>query len=260
MRDDNLQRVLVRLQEVLDDDAAHIFGDELENVDILTEREASRGQTIAQHVEFRVETLVGDAVQLEAVAEELKAAILSAGTLVEGKVFAKSDDLAQELCSKVNAISESGTKVIYYEALLEQHSDWMQAHFISSEAMLKELLQKNLKGFAFAKKYMAAGEKKTEKQSVTDEIKRIWGETKTCSVKEIDERLPYIPLENIWRVISGNSSFIWVDEGIYLLTDRFVISDDEADAILEYVETTCNKKGFASLSDVPREGIEEQNY
>ncbi len=192
--------------------------------------------------------------------EDLKAAILSAGTLVDGKVFAKSDDLAQELCSMVNAIVESGAKVIYYESLLEQHSEWMQAHFITSESMLKELLQKNLTGFAFSKKFMATGEKKTEKQSVTDEIKRIWGENKTCSVEEIGERLPYIPIGNIWRVISGNVNFVWVVEGVYLLTDKFIISDDEEKAILDYVEAACNEKGFASLSDVPKEGIEEQNY
>lgn len=192
--------------------------------------------------------------------DELKDAILSAGTVVDGRVFSKSDDLGQELCDIVNTIVESGTNVIYYEALLERHSEWMQTHFITSEAMLKELLQKNLKGFAFSKKFMAAGTKKTEKQSVTDEIKRIWGENKTCSVEELGERLPYIPIGNIWRVISGNVNFVWVVEGVYLLIDRFIISDDEEDAILEYVETTCNEKGFASLSDVPREGIEEQNY
>ncbi len=192
--------------------------------------------------------------------DDLKAAILSAGTLVDGKVFAKSDDLVQELRDIVNTVVKSGTEVIYYEALLERHNEWMLSHFITSEAMLKELLQKNLKGFAFSKKFMAVGAKKTEKQAVTDEIKRIWGEDKTCSVEEIGERLPYIPIGNIWRVISGNVNFVWVVEGVYLLVDRFIISEDEEAAILEYVETACNEKGFASLSDVPHEGIEEQNY
>ena len=192
--------------------------------------------------------------------DELKTAILSEGTIVDGKVFAKSDDLGQELSGIVNTIVDSGTIVIYYEALMERHNEWMLSHYITSEAMLKELLQKNLKGIAFSKKFMAVGAKKTEKQAVTDEIKRIWGENKTCSVDEIGERLPYIPIGNIWRVISGNVNFVWVVEGVYLLVDRFIISEDEEAAILEYVETACNEKGFASLSDVPREGIEEQNY
>ena len=69
LRDDDLQRVFIRLEEVLDDDAAHVFGDELEDVDILAEGEASRGQRVAQHVEFLVEALVGDAVELKAVTE-----------------------------------------------------------------------------------------------------------------------------------------------------------------------------------------------
>ena len=201
-----------------------------------------------------------DGVDIPEDDDDLKTAILSVGTLVDGKVFAKSDDFGQELCGIVNTIVEAGTRVIYYEVLLERHNEWMQTRFVTSEAMLKELLQKNLQGFAFSKKFMVVGAKKTEKQSVTDEIKRIWGDNKTCSVEEIGERLPYIPIENIWRVISGNVNFIWVAEGIYLLIDRFIITEDEEDAILEYVESTCNENGFASLSDVPREEIEEQNY
>ena len=192
--------------------------------------------------------------------DEIKTAILSAGTLVDGKVFAKSDDLAQELKDIVNTITESGAKTIYYEVLLERHNEWMLSHYITSEAMLKELLQKNLKDFYFSKKFMTADTKKNEKQAVTEEIKRIWGENKTCSVEELSERLPYIPIGNIWRVISGNVDFVRVVEGVYLLVDRFIISDDEEAAILKYVETACNEKGFASLSDVPRAGIEEQNY
>lgn len=192
--------------------------------------------------------------------DELKTAILYVGTLVDGKVFAKSDDLGQELKEIVNTITESGTKTIYYEALLERHNEWMLSHFVTSEAMLKELLQKNHKEFAFSKKFMTVGTKKNEKQAVTEEIKRIWGENKTCSVEELGERLPYIPIGNIWRVISGNVDFVRVVEGVYLLVDRFIISDDEEAAILEYVEAACNEKGFASLSDVPRAGIEEQNY
>lgn len=192
--------------------------------------------------------------------DEIKTAILSAGTLVDGKVFAKSDDLAQELKDIVNTITESGAKTIYYEVLLERHNEWMLSHYVTSEAMLKELLQKNLKDFYFSKKFMTADTKKNEKQAVTEEIKRIWGENKTCSVEELSERLPYIPIGNIWRVISGNVDFVRVVEGVYLLVDRFIISDDEEAAILKYVETACNEKGFASLSDVPRAGIEEQNY
>lgn len=238
-------------QEVVSKDISHILKDHYQY--------GFKPDSFREVLRFR-QFAEADGVAIPEDDDDLKAAILSAGTLVDGKVFAKSDDLAQELYSIVNAITDSGTKVIYYEALLEQHSEWMQSHFITSEAMLKELLQKNLTGFAFSKKFMAAGNKKTEKRSVTDEIKRIWGENQTCSVEEIGERLPYVPIGNIWRVISGNVNFVWVGEGVYLLTDRLIISDDEEEAILDYVETACNEKGFASLSDVPKEGIEEQNY
>ena len=63
LRNHYLERVFVRFYEKLDDDTSYVFSDELENVDVLAKREASRGQRVTQHVEFRVEALVGDAVE-----------------------------------------------------------------------------------------------------------------------------------------------------------------------------------------------------
>ena len=41
LRNHYLQRVFVRFNKELDDDTAHVFSDKLENIDILSEREAS---------------------------------------------------------------------------------------------------------------------------------------------------------------------------------------------------------------------------
>ena len=191
---------------------------------------------------------------------ELKASIINSGTLIDGKVYCKSDDMAQGLRDIVNAAFSSGANVIYYECLFEREPDWMSIHAITSPDMLKAYLQNNIEGCSFSKKFMVKGGKRPEKEAVTDEIKRVWGSRPIESVNGLKDRLPNIPLGNIWRVISGNDLFVFVSEGEYLFIDFFRISEDKEEDILDFVEEACDKNGFASLSDIPLGDIVEENY
>ncbi|MDO4575343.1 MAG: hypothetical protein Q4D98_09040 [Planctomycetia bacterium] len=192
--------------------------------------------------------------------EELKAFILSSGIIIDDKVYCKSDDMLQELQCIVDDIFSSGTGVIYYESLFENKQEWMEAHVITSPDMLKEFLQNNIVGCSFSKKFMVKGSRRSEKEVVTDELKRIWGVHLSESVYSLHERLPYVPLKNIERMISRNDLFVWVSEGEYLFLDRFHITEDDEEDILDFVDEACETNGFASLSDVPLGDIEEENY
>lgn len=192
--------------------------------------------------------------------DELKSKILSVGTVINEKLYAKREDLSEELRQIVKNIFSDGTIVIYYQALLEHEHEWMSSQHISSEEMLKELLQKYFPDCHHARRFMVNGKKQTEKDSLTAELKRVWGDTASRSVDDLSADLPYIPTDNIWRGISGSPHFSRVTEGIYFLNERLIITDEEADAILDYVESACDKDGFASLGDLPLESIEEVNY
>lgn len=192
--------------------------------------------------------------------EALKASILSSGTVIDDKVYCKSDDMLQELQRIVDDILSSGAVVIYYESLFENKQECMESHVITSPDMLKEYLQYNISGCSFSKKFMVKGSRCSEKDAVTDELKRIWGAHPVESVYRLSDRLPYIPIGNIWRVISGNDLFVLASEGEYLFIDRFRITKDEEEDILDFVDEICEENGFASLCDVPLGSIEEENY
>lgn len=192
--------------------------------------------------------------------EALKASILSSGTVIDDKVYCKSDDMLQELQRIVDGIFSSGAGVIYYESLFENEQEWMESHVITSPDMLKEYLQHIISGCSFSKKFMVKGSRCSEKDAVTDELKRIWGAHPVESVYRLNDRLPYIPLGNIWRVISGNDLFVLASEGEYLFIDRFRITKDDEEEILDFVDESYDKNGFASLCDVPLGSIEEENY
>lgn len=127
--------------------------------------------------------------------DELKSMILSIGTFIGDRLYAKSDILPQELCNMVRDIFADRTAVIYYEALIEHHSDWMNEQHITSEEILKELLQKYFPNCYYAKRFIINGIKQTEKEIVSSELKRVWGNSATKFVEDLSAELPYIPTE-----------------------------------------------------------------
>ena len=192
--------------------------------------------------------------------DQLKTLIMAAGTVIEDKVYCMGDDLPQFLQRTIDEIFDSGITVAYYDCLLSEREVDFSLYSIASEEILKEYLKKYVTGYAFSKKFMTRGRKQTEKEAVTNELIRIWGDRQVESVDEINERLPYIPLSNIWRVISGNDLFVLTATGKYLFLDRFRIDKSDEKRILEFVEEACVQSGFASLSDIPLGDIEEENY
>ena len=71
--------------------------------------------------------------------EQLKTAILSCGTVIDDKVYCKSDELQQELQSIIDEIFSSGHEVVYYECLLENKSEWMSSHVSIDELISNDL-------------------------------------------------------------------------------------------------------------------------
>ena len=192
--------------------------------------------------------------------DTLKTFILSSGAVIDDKIYCKSNDMSQDLQRIVDDVFSSGAGVIYYESLFESEQEWMESHVITSSEMLKEYLQNSISGCSFSKKFMVKGSRRSEKEAVTDELRRVWGSCPLESVYNLCDRLPYIPQGNIWRVISGNDFFVLASEGEYLFIDRFCITEDEQEYILDFVDETCKENGFASLGDVPLGDIEEENY
>ena len=192
--------------------------------------------------------------------DELIAAIKASGTLIDGKVFCKSENLPDELNEIVTKILSDNTNVIYYCKLFELHSEWMTTHIITSPELLKEYLQKHILNCHFSKTFFTPGSRQTERDAVTDEIIRVWGDSQVRTVDSLSTNLPYIPIGNIWRVISGNDFFVLVEDGTYLYTEKLIIKEHEISNIKEYTDNAVNNSGFASLNDIPLGDIEEVNY
>ena len=189
----------------------------------------------------------------------LRELLVSCGYIVDDKVFAKDGSVEDELREIINRIFESGYSLIYYESLFYAEQEWMERHHICSEDALKAVLKRDLREYTYTRVFFAQNEKKTEFDALSEELKRYWGDDAIASIDDLSNKLPFVPYENIQRVLFAVSCFVWASEGYYLLVDRLLVSDQEVSDIIDFVTCSCQDHGFASLTEIPLGAILENN-
>ena len=73
---------------------------------------------------------------------------------------------------------------------------------------------------------------KQKYEAVSGELRRIWSDNAVEELTYLFKELPYIPQDNIQRVLFAVEDFVWVSENRYLLLDRFLVPDHEENDIL----------------------------
>lgn len=193
--------------------------------------------------------------------DELKAQIIDAGILSESKVYFFRHKLYEDLVQMVEKLFEVGHQVIYYEKLFEANSDWLIEQNILSEVLLKDIFAKESQGFFVGRNFLVnSTERINEFDAVESELKRVWGDNAIHSYLELYDLLPYIPEDKIRQILSRSNQFVWSSLEHFAWIDRVRINDNEKQAIIDYVNEKCDSFGFATISEVPLEQIEEDNY
>lgn len=247
-----------------------------------TTRHSYRDQVIAVLKEhypygFRLESII-DLKRFRRYAEEQNAAlpesddnlrveIRKAGVKIDDKVYLIEQDTFAFIRKTIEVLAHDGSKILFYDCIYDSDASGMEDHYISSADQLKAIMKQcrqsifeSVSEIYFAKNFVSLLGEQMEKDAVTIEIQRVWGGSQTRRTDELAEQLPAIPEEYVRRYLSGNTAFVWISEGVYFNMQRFVISEEEKEAILSFVAEECNDKGYASISDVPFGNTEEENY
>ena len=199
--------------------------------------------------------------------ENLKAEIKNAGVKIDDKVYLIEEDTFIYIRKTIDTLITDGSKILFYNCIYDSDSLRMEEHYITSadqlKAIMKQCRQNIFEGYSeiyFAKNFVSLLGEQMEKDAVTNEIQRVWGDNQSRHVDELAEQLPVIPKEYVRRYLSGNTAFVWISEGVYFNMQHFVISEEEKEAILSFVAEECDNKGYASISDVPFGSTMEENY
>ena len=208
-----------------------------------------------------------DSIDLPEADDVLISGIKNIGTKIEDKVFYFTEDTLSYIKNAIKQMSSDGSTILFYECVYEFDVAGMEERYITSADFLKQLLKQcktsifeDLSEINFAKNFLSLAGSYMERDAVTNEIKRVWGESQTCSVDDLSSRLPAIPTEYVRRYLAGSTAFVWVSEGVYFGMDRFVMTPEEEDTALNFVLLECESKGYASISDVPLGNTAEENY
>ena len=245
-------------------------------------RHSYRDQVIAVLKEhypygFRLESII-DIKRFRRYAEEqnaelpesddnLKAEIRKVGVRIDDKVYLIAEDTFAFIRKTIEPFTCDGAKILFYDCIYDSCASEMEEHYITSVDQLKAIMKQcrqnvfeSVSEIYFAKNFVSLLGEQMEKDAVTVEIQRVWGNSQTRRVDELAEQLPAIPEEYVRRYLSGNVAFVWISDGVYFNMQRFVIDEAEREAILSFVAEECDNKGYASISDVPFGNTEEENY
>lgn len=199
--------------------------------------------------------------------EQLKSEISNAGIFLEDKVYVIESKTITDLHHIIRTIQEKGLQCFFFDSFFDFHQEWADENHITSVEILREIIIRNQSAILgegneiyIAKNFVSFKGKCTEKDAVTEELRRVWGSHSVSYVEQLNGSLPYVPEEYIRRYLSGNRSFAWVAEEQYFLVDRLVVSKDEESAIYKFVADGCESVGFASMADIPLGNVAEENY
>jgi hypothetical protein len=193
--------------------------------------------------------------------EELIKSISSCGTFFDGKIYIIDNEIENKIKNRVDLAISGCAEIIFYKSFYERHEKWLFAGGVISEEMLKGILVKLYPKYTHKANYFSPkAENGTELSRIKSEIMRVWGSDVMLNYKQLSERLLYIPLDKIRYVLAQNGDFIRNATGVYTHVGKVDVTNEECDAITEYVAVACQAEGYASLSNIPLGEIEERNY
>ena len=199
--------------------------------------------------------------------DNLKVEIRKAGVKIEDKVFLIEQNTFLFIRKTIGTLASDGSKILFYDCIYDSDASGMEEHYITSADQLKAIMKQcrdnifeDCSEIYFAKNFVSLLGEQMEKDAVTIELQRVWGESQTRRADELTEQLPAIPEEYVRRYLSGSTAFVWISDSTYFSMQRFIITEDESEAILSFVAEECDNKGYASISDVPFGNTAEENY
>jgi len=191
--------------------------------------------------------------------EDLSIYIKASGTTFDNKVYYVSLETKNEVNRLAENYFAEGAKAIFYTEFYIKNESWLFNRSIISADMIVCILKEAFPDLSFTQTYF--GYTNASVSSVLEsEILRIWGDNLLHTYEQIANQLQYIPLERIKFALSQNSDFIWNSIETFSHINQIEITEEERAAICDVALKKCNASGYVSITNLPIESVEEQNF
>lgn len=205
---------------------------------------------------FAVEDL-GD--ELTLTDDELKRCIAACGTTFYGKVYVMPARAKERIKEMAEDYFADGAQIIFFAEFYARNESWLFEASVVSEYMLIGILRRLFPKLSFTQTYFGYTNVSVF-AALEGEILRVWGDDVLLTYGQLAERLRYIPLERIKSLLGQNGDFIWSSMETYSHISRIIITAEERQVIREASVRECNARGYASITELPLDEVEERNY
>lgn len=185
--------------------------------------------------------------------------IRACGPVFQNRVYPVPPEAMERLYSLVASCLDEGAAIIFFDQFYQKYEDWLFDACIVSSDMLRFLLQKRFPRLTFTDSYCGQSIS-TIPQTVAQEVQRVWGDVAVRTYAELAELLPYIPFQRIKTTLVQNPVFTLNAPEAYANLDLVEIKDEEREKFVRIMTGSCEQEGYASLSDLDLDDLQERNY
>lgn len=190
----------------------------------------------------------------------LQKEIRTLGFEYEGKAYIIDNSVPERLLMILNDRHNSGS-MFYYNLLYEKNEDWLFDGNILSAEMLKEYLIIKFPENKYKGSYFTTNSStENEIRIIRDEILCVWGDGALRRTQDLFVYLPYVRPDKIKYALSYCDDFIRSEAETYTRRDRFVLSDEELQDIIEFVREKCDEDGSVAFEDLDLDDVAAENY
>jgi hypothetical protein len=191
--------------------------------------------------------------------EELTEAIITSGTVFDGKVYAVPASAKIRIKESAEEYFSGGARAIFFAEYYAKNEGLMFASNVVSADVLIGVLRNLFPELSFTQTYF--GFTSTSISSVLeDEILRVWNRDVLLTYDRLAALLPYIPLSRIKYALGQHGDFIWNSAETFSHVSRIEITDYERETVQAAAVRECNARGYVSVVDLPFGEIGERNY
>ena len=166
------------------------------------------------------------------------------GILHGEKIFMVPTSGKRELADLLDRLLSEGNWLYYYDEFCNVHADLLQSMNVYSPDLLKKVLNELRPLLYYSRECFSV----VRSISADSEILRCYQDKVSLAYEQIKEKLPYVPLEAIRKVLAGNRDFVLVRKGVYTHLSKIEFDERDRRSIPVKVGEEIANRGYIPLT------------
>lgn len=213
-----------------------------------------RLESVIEIRKFKKYWSIVNAEDIEFKNEEIEQNMKRCGVVYDGRVYAVSSMISDELKTKlflyINSCFEQGVSALYFDALFNEFSDDFLGYCMYNAEMLKAYLSFVNKGQYCINDSFISKDKNAVVDPIIEVRKCLIDAAIPMTCGELYDKLSHIPTQKIKQILNSNPDFICNGRTTYFHIDITVLTEDYLNDISSIIADAIAEKKFISGNEL----------